>query len=161
MNVGVDACLVGLERRPINEPGMVFGQKHGPLGHGHMTSSSSEHSSFIDITLMTRFSVGASASIHRIGEHVMEGRVSRSDPTDLTFHGARRGKERPSERNQNQTLRTDPSSVNFEKCSASVKVLVSVVLICSLTSWASSSRSGSGSRSMTHGPGAKRCKVKC
>ena len=83
MDVGVDACLVGLERRPINEGGMVLGQKHGPLGHGHMTSSSSEHSLFIDVTLMTRFSVGGSGSIHRIGEHVMEGRVSRSDPTDL------------------------------------------------------------------------------
>jgi hypothetical protein len=32
MNVGVDACLVGLERRPIDEPGMVFGKKYGPLG---------------------------------------------------------------------------------------------------------------------------------
>jgi hypothetical protein len=39
MNVGVDACLVGLERRPIDEPGMVFGKKYGPLGHRHMTSS--------------------------------------------------------------------------------------------------------------------------
>ena len=41
---------------------------------------------FIDITFMTRLSVGVSASIHRIGEHVMDGSVSRSDPTDLTFH---------------------------------------------------------------------------
>src|ERR1700751_1778086 len=86
MNVGVDACLVGLERRPIDEPGMVFGKKYGPLSHRQMTSSSSEHSLFIDITLMTRFSVGVSASIHRISEHMMDGRVSRSDPTDLTFH---------------------------------------------------------------------------
>jgi hypothetical protein len=34
MNVGVDACLVGLERRPINEPGMVLGQKHGQPAMG-------------------------------------------------------------------------------------------------------------------------------
>jgi hypothetical protein len=86
MNVGVDAGLVGLERRPIDEPGMVFGKEYGPLGHGQMTSSSSEHSLGIDITLMTRLSVGVSASIHRTGKHVMEGSVSRSDPTDLTFH---------------------------------------------------------------------------
>ena len=44
MNVGVDAGLVGLERRPIDEPGMVFGKQYGPLGHGQMTGSSSEHS---------------------------------------------------------------------------------------------------------------------
>jgi len=100
MNVGVDACLVGLERRPIDEPGMVLGQKHGPLGHGQMTSSSSEHSLFIDITLMTRFSVGVSASIHRIGEHVMEGSVSGSNPTDRTFHvGSQR---------EGKTLRAEP-----------------------------------------------------
>jgi len=100
MNVGVDAGLVGLERRPIDEPGMVFGKKNGPLGHGQMTSSSSEHSLFIDITLMTRLSVGVSASIHRIGEHVMEGSVSRSNPTDLTFHvGSQR---------EGKTLRAEP-----------------------------------------------------
>src|SRR5260370_26792153 len=99
MNVGVYAGLVGLERRPIDEPGMVFGKKNGPLGHGQMTSSSSEHSLFIDITLMTRLSVGVSASIHRIGEHVMEGSVSRSNPTDLTFHvgSQRRSEEHTSE----------------------------------------------------------------
>ena len=31
------------------------------------------------------------------------------------FMVARIGKERPSERNQSQTLRTEPSSVNLEK----------------------------------------------
>jgi hypothetical protein len=49
---------------------------------------------FVDITLMPRLSVGVSASIHRIGEHVMKGSVSWSDPTDLTFHvgSQRKGK---------------------------------------------------------------------
>jgi hypothetical protein len=86
MNVGVDAVLVGPERRPIDKPGMMFGKKHGPLCHRQVTGSSSGHSLFIDIAFMTRLPVGVSASIHRIGEHVMDGRVSRGDPTDLAFH---------------------------------------------------------------------------
>ena len=86
MNIGVDAGLVGLERCPIDKVGIMFGKEHGPLGHGQMTSSSSKGSLFIDITLMTRLSVGVSASTYQIGEHVMDGSVGRGDPTDLAFH---------------------------------------------------------------------------
>ena len=79
---------------------MVLGQKHGPLGHRHMTSSSSEHSLFIDVTLMTRFSIGVSASMHRIGEHVMEGRVVGATQRISLFIGARR--------KEGKTLRAAP-----------------------------------------------------
>src|ERR1019366_385614 len=94
MNVGVDAGLVGLERRPIDEPGMMFRKQHGPLGHRQMTSSSSERSLVIGIAFMTRLSVGVSASIHRIREHVMDGGVSRDEPTDLAFHVGSQGERK-------------------------------------------------------------------
>jgi hypothetical protein len=34
MNVAIDAGLIGLKRRPIDVPRMMFGEEHGPLGHG-------------------------------------------------------------------------------------------------------------------------------
>jgi hypothetical protein len=42
LNVGADAGLVRLEGCPIDEPGMMFGEKYRPLGHGQMTSPSAE-----------------------------------------------------------------------------------------------------------------------
>jgi hypothetical protein len=43
---------------------------------------------------MTTLPVGVRANIHRIGEHMMDGGVSRGNPADLTFHvsAQRKGK---------------------------------------------------------------------
>ena len=72
MNVGVDASLVGLVGGPVNETWMVIRKKHRPLGRGQMTGSSAESALFINVTLMAALSVSICASIHRIGEYVMD-----------------------------------------------------------------------------------------
>jgi hypothetical protein len=72
VDVAVDACLIDLERCPIDETWVMFGKKYGPLGNGQTTTSPPERSLFIDVTFMTRFSVGVSASIHRIREDMMD-----------------------------------------------------------------------------------------
>ena len=86
MNIAVDAGLVGLEGGPIDIAGMMLGKKDRPLGHGKMTSAPPEPSLFVDIPFITTPSVDVSASIHRIGEHMMNPGVGRRDPTDLAFH---------------------------------------------------------------------------
>src|SRR6266496_1838836 len=56
-----------------------------------MTRSSAEPTLFIDVTFMAALSVSICASIHRIGEHMMDGRIRRSNPADLALHtGAQR-----------------------------------------------------------------------
>ena len=115
MNIGIDASLIGLERGPIDVAGMMFGKKHRPLGHGQMTSAPPESSLFVDIPFITTPSVDVSTSIHRIGEYLMESVVAGRDPTDCALHLGSQGEGEALERNQSQTLRTDPNSVNFAK----------------------------------------------
>ena len=86
MNIAVDAGLVGLEGGPIDVAGMMLGKQDRPLGHGQMTSASAESALLIDVPFMTTSSVEISASIHRIGEYVMDRSVCRRDPTDRVFH---------------------------------------------------------------------------
>ena len=99
-NVRVDAGLVGLERGPIAVAGMMLAKEHRPLRYGQMTSAPSEPSLFVDIAFMTTPSVDVSASIHRMGEHIMNRGVSGSDPTDLAFHVLAHG--------EGKTLGTEP-----------------------------------------------------
>ncbi len=73
MHVGIDACLVGLEGGPVDVAGMMFGKKHRPLGHGQKTSSLAQPSLVIDVAFSMRLPVRVRASIHRIGEYVMDG----------------------------------------------------------------------------------------
>src|SRR6201997_990922 len=86
MHVGVDACLVGLERGPIDIADMMFAKKHRPLGHGQKTSSLAQPSLVIDFLFSMMLPVAVRASIHRIGEYGMDSSVSRSHPTDLASH---------------------------------------------------------------------------
>src|SRR5215470_2514590 len=94
MLVGVNARLVGLERGPIDVAGMMFGKKHGPLWHGQQASSLAEFALRIDVAFTMRFSVGVRASIHRIGEYLMDGVIAGRNPTDLALHlsAQRKGK---------------------------------------------------------------------
>jgi hypothetical protein len=76
MHVGVDAGLVSLEGGPIDIAEMMFTQKHRPLGHGLKTISLAQPSLVIDVLFSMMVSVGARASIHRIGEYGVDGGVS-------------------------------------------------------------------------------------
>src|SRR4051794_19883472 len=81
--VGIEPGLVGLKRWPIDEAGMVVGNEHGPFIEGKLTYPFLDGAVFIDITFASALAVGVSASIHRIGEDVMQRGVRRSDPADL------------------------------------------------------------------------------
>jgi acetoacetate decarboxylase len=86
MHVGIDACLVGVECVPVDVADMMFGKKHRPLGHAQNTSSLAQPSLLIDVPFPMRSSEDIRPSIYRIGEHAMDGVVSRGDPTDLALH---------------------------------------------------------------------------
>src|SRR5271170_452462 len=82
--VGVQPRLVGLEGNPIDEAGMMVGKQNRPLLEGKMTYPFLDGTMFIDVAFVLGFAVGVSASIHRIGEDMVNGRVSRSDPAERT-----------------------------------------------------------------------------
>src|SRR4029077_2997999 len=65
-----------------------------------MPGSFPEHALFIDVTFMTILSISISASIHRIGEDAMDGRVGWGGPANLAVHVRSRRK--------GKTLRTEP-----------------------------------------------------
>lgn len=96
--VGIEPRLVGLEGGPIDEAGMVLGDENRPLFHGKMTHPFLEDALFIDVAFASGLAVGISASIHRIGQDVVERRVSRSDPADrarLAIGSELQGKQQP------------------------------------------------------------------
>ncbi len=84
--VGVEPCLVGLKGGPIDEARMMILGEHGPLIHGQMPNAFSDSAVFIHVAFVLGLAVGVSASIHRIGENLMECMVGRSDPADRTRH---------------------------------------------------------------------------
>src|SRR5437868_3123233 len=88
--VGVEPCLIGLKGDPIDEAGMRVLDENGPLLQGKMSNPFSDRAVLIDVALVAGLAVRISASIHRIGEDVMECGVSRSDPADRTRHTRRR-----------------------------------------------------------------------
>src|SRR6266581_4423829 len=89
--VGVEPCLIGLKGGPIDEAGMMVQDENGPLIHGKMPNPFSDRAVLIDVAFVFGLAVSVSASIHRIGEDVVECGVSRSDPADRTRHTRRRG----------------------------------------------------------------------
>src|SRR5271165_873339 len=86
MLVGINACLVFVEGSPVNETGMMFGKKHGPLRHGQKAGPLPEPALVIDVAFTMRLPVRVSASIHRIGEYLMDGVVAGGDPSDRALH---------------------------------------------------------------------------
>ena len=80
--VGIQPRLVGLVGRPVDETGMMLGNEDGPLSDGQMAYPFPDGAVFIDIAFIPSLAVGISASIHRIGQNVVDCGISRSDPTD-------------------------------------------------------------------------------
>src|SRR6185503_13756065 len=87
--VGIEPRLVGLEGCPIDETRMMVQDENGPLIHGKMPNAFPDGAVFIDIAFVAGLAVGVSASIHRIGEDLMECVVGRSDPADRARHTSR------------------------------------------------------------------------
>jgi hypothetical protein len=65
---------------------MMILDEHGPLIHGQMPNAFSDSAVFIHVAFVLGLAVSVSASIHRIGEDLMECMVGRSDPADRTRH---------------------------------------------------------------------------
>src|SRR5204863_744808 len=84
-SVRVETFLICLEGCPVDEPRVVFGNENAPLVHGKMTHAFFDCTLFIDITFAPALAISVSASIHRIGQYVMNRGVSRDDPTNLTM----------------------------------------------------------------------------
>ena len=80
--VGTEPCLVGQERRPIDKAGMVFRDKDSPLVDGQAAGPFPDSAVCIDVALASRFTVGVSASIHRIGQDVVDCGVGGRGPAD-------------------------------------------------------------------------------
>jgi len=78
--VGIQPRPVGLVSRPIDETGMMLGNEDGPLSDGQMAYPFPDAAVCIDVAFILGLAVGISASIHRIGQNVVDGRVSRRDP---------------------------------------------------------------------------------
>ena len=73
---------MGFEGGPIDETRMMVPDENGPLIHGQVPRALFDDTLFIDVAFVPGLAVGVSASIHRIGEDVMECGVRRDDPTD-------------------------------------------------------------------------------
>ena len=84
--VGIEPCLIGFEGGPIDETRMMVPDENGPLIHGQMPRPLFDDTLFIDVAFVPGLAVGVSASIHRIGEDLMECMVGRSDPADRPRH---------------------------------------------------------------------------
>ena len=79
----VPARLIGLIGRPIDKARVVLGDEYGPLRTRQVTGPLFNHTLCIDIALASGLSIRIGASIHRIGEHVVDSGVGGSDPADL------------------------------------------------------------------------------
>src|SRR5436189_2171903 len=84
-SVAIEPTLIALEGGPVNEAGMVVGDEDRPLLEREMTHPLLDSTMFIDVALAASFAVRVSASIHRIGEDMVDGGVSGSDPANLSL----------------------------------------------------------------------------
>jgi hypothetical protein len=98
--VGIVPRWIGFEGGPINEARMVFADEDGPLIDGKMMHPRFDCAVFIDVTFRPAFAVGVSASIHRIGEDMMQRGVGGGDPADLPGRAGLLG--------EGQVLRAEP-----------------------------------------------------
>ena len=70
---------------------MMVLNENGPLIHGQMPNAFSDGAVCIDVAFVLGLAVGVSASLHRIGEDVVERGVSRCHPADRTRQSGGRG----------------------------------------------------------------------
>src|SRR5437867_5432588 len=84
-SVAIEPSLIALGGGPVNEAGMVVGDEERPLLERKMTHPFLDGTMFIDVALAASFAVRVSASIDRIGEDMVNGGVSGSDPANLSL----------------------------------------------------------------------------
>ena len=99
-SIRVEALLIGFERCPVDESRVMFREEHAPLVPRKMTHAFFDVAVFIDVAFPSALAVSISASIHRIGQDVMNRGVSRNNPTNLSTRAFLQRKRR--------SLRTQP-----------------------------------------------------
>ena len=107
--VGVETRLVGLEGCPIDEAGVVLMNENSPLRDGKMTHPLLDGTVFIDVAFAAGLAVG-SAGIYRIGQDVMNCRVSRNHPTNLAMT-ARPAEGKDKLPNETRARRDEPNRI--------------------------------------------------
>src|SRR4051812_34877345 len=88
------AAPIRLKGCPIDEAGMMILNENGPLIHGQMPNAFPDNAVFINVAFVLGLAVGVSASIHRIGQDLMQCVVSRRYPADRTRHSGGRSLQR-------------------------------------------------------------------
>src|SRR5260370_8928522 len=82
---------------------MMILDEHGPLIHGQMPNAFSDSAVFINVAFVLGLAVGVSASIHRIGQDLVQCVVGWSHPADRTRHASGHRLQR-----KRQTFGTEP-----------------------------------------------------
>ena len=93
-DVGIEPCLIRLKGRPIDEAGMMILNENGPLIHGQMPNAFPDGAVFINVAFVLGLAVRVSASLHRIGQDLVERVVSRRYPADRARHSGGRSLQR-------------------------------------------------------------------
>ena len=101
--VGIEPRLIGLIGRPLDEAGMMVLNENRPLIHRQMPTTFSDGAVFIKVAFVLGLAVGVSASIHRIGQDLVECVIGGSYPADRTRHAGGDGLQR-----KRQTFGTEP-----------------------------------------------------
>jgi hypothetical protein len=82
-SIGIETLLIDFECCPIDESGMMFANEYAPFLHRKMTRALLDCALFIDVAFAAALAVGVSASIHRIGQNVMDRGVGWNHPKNL------------------------------------------------------------------------------
>jgi hypothetical protein len=95
VEVGAEARLIGFIGHPVDEAFVVAGNEDRPFGAGQMTHALLDRAIGVDVALAPGFSIRVGASINRIREDVVDGRIGWRDPADLRDPVRLEGKEQP------------------------------------------------------------------
>ena len=101
--VGIEPRRIGFKGGPIDEAGRMVLDENNPLFHEQMPRPLFNNTLFIDVTFEASFPVGVSASIHRMGQDLVECVVGGRHPADRTGHARWLGLQR-----ERQTFGTEP-----------------------------------------------------
>src|ERR1700693_2315141 len=101
--VRIKPRLIGFESCPVDEARMMVPEQNSPLFHGQMSHPFPDGAVCINVTFVASLTVGVSASIHRIGQDLVDSMVGGSHPADGTGHAGGQNLQR-----KRQTFGTEP-----------------------------------------------------
>src|SRR5215469_3999602 len=102
-DVGIEPGLIGFKSGPIDETGMMVPEENRPLSYGQMPHPFPNRTLRIDVSFVASLAVGVSASIHRIGQDLVDRVIGGSHPADRPRQAGGSGLQR-----KGQALGTEP-----------------------------------------------------